>query len=44
MQFAQKFFQNQGIKITDQGERYLGSIIGTKSFREQHIRNKVEGW
>ena len=33
-----------GIKITDQGERLLGSVIGTDSFREQYIKNKVEGW
>ena len=41
---AQKFFKNQGIKITDQGELYLGSVIGTKSFEEQYTKNKVEGW
>ena len=41
---AQKFFKNQGIKITDQGELYLGSVIGTKSFKEQYTKNKVEGW
>jgi len=44
MQSAQKFFKNQGIKIIDQGECYLGSVIGTKSFREQYIKNKVEDW
>jgi len=35
MQSAQKIFKNDGIKITDQGERLLGSVIGTESFREQ---------
>jgi len=30
--------------VTDQGECYLGSVIGTKSFREQSIKNKVEHW
>ena len=43
-QSAQKFFKHQGIKITDHGERYLGSVIGTKSFKKQYTKNKVEGW
>ena len=44
MQSAQKFFRNQGIKITDHGEYCLGSVMGTKSFKEQYTKNKVEGW
>ena len=44
MQVAQKIFEVDGIKITDQGERLLGSVIGTESFREQYIKNKVESW
>jgi len=44
MQAAQKIFKGDGIKITDQGEYLLGSIIGTESFREQYIKNKVESW
>jgi len=42
MQAAQKIFKDDRIKITDQGERILGSVIGTESFREQYIKNKVE--
>jgi len=44
MQAAQKIFKGDGIKITDQGERLLGSVIGTESFREQYIKNRVESW
>ena len=44
MQSAQKLFEDDGIKITDQSERLLGSVIGTKSFGEQYIKNKVEDW
>jgi len=44
MQAAWKIFKDDGIKITDQGERILGSVIGTESFREQYIKNKVETW
>jgi len=35
MQTTQKIFKDDGIKSTDQGERILGSVIGTESFREQ---------
>jgi len=35
VQSAQKPFKDDGIKITDQGECLLGSVIGTESFREQ---------
>ena len=44
MQAAQKIFKGDGIKITDQGDRLLGSAIGTDSFKEQYIKNKVESW
>jgi len=44
MQAAQKIFKGDGIIITDQGERLLGSVIGTDSFREQYIKNKVKSW
>jgi len=43
MQAAQKIFKD-GIKTTYHGEHLLGSVIGTESFREQYIKNKVEGW
>ena len=43
MQTAQ-IFKDDGIKITDQGERLLGSVLGTESFREQYVKNKVESW
>jgi len=42
MQSTQKLFIDDGIKITDQGEHHLGSVIGTESFREEYIKNKVE--
>jgi len=40
MQSAQKLLKDK-VKITDQGEHHLGSVIGTESFREQYIKNKV---
>ena len=42
MQAAQKIFKGDGIKITDQGERLLGSVIGTESSREQYTKNNAQ--
>jgi len=39
-----KNLNNTGITITDQGDCYLRAIIGAESFREQLIKNKIEGW
>jgi len=44
MQATQTIFKDNGIKITNQGERILGSVIGTESHKEQYIKNKVESW
>ena len=41
---VQKIFKDDGIKITHQGRRILGSVIGTESFTDQCIKNKVERW
>ena len=41
MQAAQKIFKDDEIKITNQGERLLGSVIGTESFREQYIKTRL---
>jgi len=41
MQSAQKLFKDDGIKITDQGECFLGSVIGTETFREQKLKTRL---
>ena len=41
---AEESFQHTGIKITTQGSRFLGVALGTRSFVEKFVRDKVSGW
>ena len=44
MQEAQRLFSNTGIKLTTDGQRHLGSVIGTSNFRAQYAAEKVSKW
>ena len=37
-------FQNTGVKITKDGKRHLGAVIGTDKYREEYIREKIDQW
>ena len=41
---ANEIFQGTGISISTEGRRYLGGAIGTTSFRNQLIDQKVREW
>ena len=41
---AEEIFSGTGIKITKEGERHLGAVIGTMEFRGEYITNKVNSW
>ena len=41
---AQEIFGNTGVKITTDGERHLGAVIGSQEFRESYINKKVSNW
>ena len=41
---AVKLFEATGVKITLTGERHLGAVIGSESFRKEYIENKVKKW
>ena len=45
-QFAQatQIFKDTGIKISVEGERHLGAVIGSSEFREQYIDQKIDKW
>lgn len=32
------------IKITTDGKRHIGAVIGTKEFKEEYVRDKIEKW
>ena len=45
---AQVLFGDTGLKITsdgpDGGQRYLGAALGTSSFKQKYVEQKVEDW
>ena len=41
---AERAFEGTGILITHNGHRHLGATLGTKSFTEEFVREKVKTW
>ena len=41
---AEKVFEGTGIHITHTGQRHLGAALGSKSFTEEFVREKVKTW
>ncbi len=41
---ARRVFDNFGIEITATGSRHLGAALGTRTFVDQYVQQKVEKW
>ena len=41
---AKELFQGTGIAITSEGKRHLGSAIGSSTFVEWYVKEKISGW
>ena len=41
---AQELFGDDGVKLTLDGERHIGAVIGSDEFRVEYITKKVEKW
>ena len=41
---ATKLFKSCQIKITSDGKKHLGAVIGSISYKKQYVNNKVENW
>ena len=41
---AKARFGNAGVIITTEGQRHLGAVVGSQCFREQYVKELVEGW
>ena len=37
-------FSNTAINITSEGHKHLGAVLGSRSFLEEYVGNKVENW
>ena len=40
---ANNVFGNS-VKITDQGKRHLGAVIGSNSYKKQYCEEKINDW
>ena len=43
-EYAEIIFAGSNIKITTEGARHLGAVLGDISFKEEYLRNKVQSW
>ena len=41
---ADELFGKTGVKITSPGKGHLGAVIGTTTFRDNYLSNKVQKW
>ena len=41
---AKEIFLNTGIKISTEGERHLGAVIGSTEFKEKYVNSKIAKW
>ena len=41
---AKRIFGDTQVKITCEGERHMGAVIGSLDFREQYVMKKVQKW
>ncbi|XP_076042251.1 uncharacterized protein LOC143026133 [Oratosquilla oratoria] len=41
---AKILFENSGVNVTKEGERHLGTVIGSESFKKQYVEKKVNKW
>ena len=41
MQSAKGLFDGSGITVIADGDRYLGAAIGTRTYIEQYVKNKI---
>ena len=41
---ASKIFENTNIKISIEGERHMGAVIGSKTFKEIYVSQKISKW
>ena len=43
-EYAEIIFVGSNIKITTQGARHLGAVLGDIIFKEEYLRNEVQSW
>ena len=42
VQKAQSVFKDTNIKITTEGQRHLGAVIGSETFKQKYVQEKID--
>ena len=37
-------FKDTNIAITTEGQRYIGAVIGSETFKQKYVLNKINPW
>ena len=41
---AREVFRDAAINISTQGQKHLGAVLGSRTYLEEYVNGKVEGW
>ena len=44
VQKAQSVFKDTNIKITTEGQQHLGAVIGSETFKQKYVQEKIDQW
>ena len=44
VQKAQSVFKDTNIKITTEGQRHLGAVIGSETLKQKYVQEKIDQW
>ena len=42
--YAENVFAGTGLQITTDGKRHLGAVVGTESFKNEYVSEKISDW
>ncbi len=43
-EIARQLFTDTGVNVSIEGKRHLGAALGSRTFTEEYVTNKVQGW
>ena len=43
-EYAEKVFAKSVLQITTQGQRHLGAVLGSEEYKQEYVREKIDGW
>ena len=41
---AKRVFRNSGLKITTEGRRHLGAVVGSENFKAEYVNDMIDTW